>query len=103
MQVYRFEHMGRVCSGDYLENQWAAEEPFLIFKGYFILVMICIIYGMIGLVMLSVLMLALTLKYSKENGRESFINEAMKSVLNDRAVATNPTSEQLMSNSQLNP
>jgi hypothetical protein len=65
--------------------------------------MICIIYGMIGLVMLSVLMLALTLKYSKENGRESFINEAMKSVLNDRAVVTTPTSEQLISNSQLNP
>lgn len=85
MQVYRFEHMGRVCSGDYLDNKWAADEPYLVLKGYFILVMICIIYGMIVLVILSVLMLVLTLKYSKESGRQSFINDAMKSVLSDRA------------------
>ena len=88
MQLYRFEKLGRVCAGDFLpkETKWKDTEGYLLYKGYFITVMICIIYGMLGLMLLSVLLLALTLRYSKNNGdRTSFINEAMKSVLNDRS------------------
>ena len=64
--------MGKVCSGDYLyASKWDQEAPYLIIKGQFIYVMILIIYGMMGLVVFSVLVIALTLKYQNVNLRKS--------------------------------
>ena len=88
MQLYRFEHLGRVCAGDYLSEDTKWDTPgYLLYKGYFISVMVFVIYGMVGLMLLSVLLLALTLRYSKnkESGRQSFLNDAMKSVLENRS------------------
>ena len=38
MQCLRFRHMGKVCSGDYLDNKWAAspDPPYMIDQGSFI-------------------------------------------------------------------
>ena len=88
MQLYRFEHLGRVCAGDYLTEDAKWDTPgYLLYKGYFISVMVMVIYGMVGLMLLSVLLLALTLRYSKnkDSGRQSFLNDAMKSVLDNRS------------------
>ena len=74
MQLYRFEHMGKVCAGDYLYqdkfNQ-GDDSDYLVIKGQFIYVMILIIYGMIGFVVFSVVIIALTLKYQNVNIRKS--------------------------------
>ena len=59
--------MGQVCSGDFLETDdiFSAEVPYMPYKGRFILVIIIIIYAMIGLFLLSIFMLAMTLKYQE--------------------------------------
>ena len=69
-----------VCSGDYLsEDQKLIERNkplefriYLIEKGFFIYAMIMVIYGMIGLIFLSVICLACTLKYQKSKRSSSF-------------------------------
>ena len=81
MQLYRFTHDGRVCAGDYLDDQGkgifamakeSENEHYLIIQGYFILIMIIVYYSMIGLSILSIIVVALTLKYQKqENDRAS--------------------------------
>ena len=74
MQLYRFGHMGKVCAGDYLyQEKWneSVNEDYLVIKGQFIYVMILIIYGMMGFVVFSVIIIALTLKYQNGNLRKS--------------------------------
>ena len=63
MQLWRFEHEGRVCSGDFLTEdiKWNAPEPYMPVKGFFIMTIIKVIYGMIGLIFISVCLLAATL------------------------------------------
>ena len=63
MQLYRFEHLGKVCAGDY--NTSDDFEGYLPKKGLFIRIMIDIIYGMIGLTILSIICFALTISYKK--------------------------------------
>ena len=64
MQLFRFEKVGRVCAGDFLgEERWNAPEPYMPYKGNFILIIILIIYGMAGLFCLSIFCLAVTLKF----------------------------------------
>ena len=65
MQLWRFEHLGRVCSGDFLLPGEAAESPYMPMKGYFIRTIIFVIYGMFMLVFISILCLAATLKYQR--------------------------------------
>ena len=55
MQLYRFTHAGRVCSGDFLYNpDRDAKENYLIEAGYFINVLIWTYYSMIAVILLSV-------------------------------------------------
>ena len=67
MQLWRFEHEGQVCSGDFLpeDQKWSAQAPYMVSKGYFIKTIIYVIYGMVGLVILSVILIAITLKHQK--------------------------------------
>ena len=53
------------------QEKFKQEPPYLIIKGQFIYVMILIIYGMIGFVVFSVMIIALTLKYQNVNLRKS--------------------------------
>ena len=72
MQLWRFEHAGRMCSGDLLTpaDYWDAPAPYMPRKGFFIQLIIFIIYGMIVTVGVSVLAIAGTLKY-QQNKRMS--------------------------------
>ena len=72
MQLYRFTHYGKVCSGDYLEgseeensnySMASANQDYLIMQGYFIKIMIIIHYSMFALITLTILFVAATLKY----------------------------------------
>ena len=63
MQLYRFEHLGKVCAGDY--NASGDQAGYLPTKGLFIHLMIDIIYGMLGLIVLSIICLSLTFKYKQ--------------------------------------
>ena len=79
MNLWRFEHEGKVCSGDYLEEndrkeyaKMDGENGYMIKKGFFIYVIICVIYGMIGLVICSISLIACTFKYQKTKRSSSF-------------------------------
>ena len=71
MQLYRFEHMGRVCSGEFRPTALDSDSPefknYEIEKGRFIYVLIMVIYGMIALMVLSIVCLAFSLKYQRKN------------------------------------
>ena len=56
MQVWRWSHAGKVCSGDYLDDKDEADrEVYLIFEGKFIKAMLIAVYSVLGLSCLSVL------------------------------------------------
>ena len=59
MQVWRWSHAGRVCSGDYLENYDDADRSiYLIFEGKFIKAILITVYSVLALSCLSVIIVA---------------------------------------------
>lgn len=59
MQVWRWSHAGKVCSGDYLENKDDADRKiYLIFEGKFIKIILISIYSILALSCLSVIIVA---------------------------------------------
>ena len=88
MQLYRFTHDGKVCSGDYLvdsENEGVVDRAeqnadYLIVQGQFILVMIIMHYSMFGLVLLTIIFVAATLKYKKQGANENASSVAPSSL-----------------------
>ena len=68
MQLYRFTHNGRVCSGDYKgDDRDFTNREYLVEYGFFIYVLIWCYYSMIALLTISVSCFALTLKYHRNN------------------------------------
>jgi len=59
MQVWRWSHAGKVCSGDYLDNKDEADRNvYLIFEGNFIKAMLIAVYTVLGLSALSIVIVA---------------------------------------------
>ena len=60
MQLWRWEHSGRVCSGDYLDREVTEEDKdiYLIVEGKFIKWVLIIIYSVIGLGFLTICIVA---------------------------------------------
>jgi hypothetical protein len=55
MQVWRWSHAGKVCSGDYLDNlDDADKDVYLVFEGKFIKSILIVIYCILGISFLSV-------------------------------------------------
>jgi len=60
MQVWRWSHSGRVCSGDYLDNYDDGDDDvYLIFEGKFIKAMLITIYSIFGISFLSLLIVTI--------------------------------------------
>ena len=60
MQVWRWSHSGKVCSGDYLESYDDADEDvYLITEGKFIKAMLITIYSILGVSFLSIMIVAI--------------------------------------------
>ena len=69
LQLDRYTHNGRVCSGDFLSKEEAKNVDkrfYLTEAGFFIHVMILVYYGMIGLIVLSICCVALTLRFGQK-------------------------------------
>ena len=59
MQVWRWSHAGKVCSGDYLDNKDDADRTvYLIFEGNFIKAMLIAVYSILSLSALSIVIVA---------------------------------------------
>ena len=74
MQLFRFTHAGKVCAGEFLADDMDLDdipEPYMPAKGNFIFIMIMVIYGMVGLFLLSVFCLVLLSLSLKKNNRTS--------------------------------
>lgn len=60
MQVWRWSHSGKVCSGDYLDSYDDADEDvYLITEGKFIKAMLITIYSILGVSFLSIMIVAI--------------------------------------------
>ena len=60
MQIWRWSHSGRVCSGDYLASYDDGDtDVYLIFEGKFIKSMLITIYSILGLSFLSLCVVAI--------------------------------------------
>ena len=60
MQVWRWSHSGRVCSGDFLNDLDSADEDvYLVFEGRFIKIMLLIVYSVLGLSLLSIMIVSI--------------------------------------------
>jgi hypothetical protein len=58
MQIWRWSHGGRVCSGDYLsEDEVFDKNDYLIFEGKFIRGVLILIYSILGLSCLSIFLI----------------------------------------------
>ena len=60
MQVWRWSHAGRVCSGDFLEDRDSADKDvYLVFEGKFIKVMLIIVYSVLAMSCISILVVSI--------------------------------------------
>jgi len=59
MQVWRWSHSGRVCSGDFLDDLDSADKNvYLVFEGKFIKIMLLIVYSVLALSCLSIMIIS---------------------------------------------
>ena len=68
MQLWRWEHSGRVCSGDYLDYRPTDEDKdlYLITEGKFLAVILYIIYSIIGISLFTVCIVATCMRSNKK-------------------------------------
>ena len=70
MQLWRWQHSGRVCSGDYLEEVTEDDrEIYLITEGKFIKVILYIVYVLLGLAGLAFCIIAGCSMTSSDDGK----------------------------------
>ena len=62
MQIWRWSHAGKVCSGDLEEFNEADKDRYLVFEGKFIRSILITIYSILGLSFLSILVVAVCAK-----------------------------------------
>jgi len=67
MQLFRLDHAGMVCSGDYLskEEKNKKEGDYLIEEGLFLYIIIMAVYGLMAMSCISVCTIALCLSAKK--------------------------------------
>lgn len=60
MQVWRWSHAGRVCSGDFLDDKDNADKDvYLVFEGKFIKIMLIIVYSVLAMSCVSILVVSI--------------------------------------------
>jgi len=67
MQLFRLDHAGRVCSGDYLTSKEKdkKEDDYLITEGKFLFIIIMAVYGLMAMSCISICTIALCLSAKK--------------------------------------
>ena len=71
MQIWRWSHAGKVCSGDLEEFNEADKDRYLVFEGKFIRSILITIYSILGLSFLSILVVAVcAIKRHSEEDRK---------------------------------
>ena len=69
MNVWRWSHPGRVCSGDFLDDKEMADQGvYLIVEGRFIKIMLIIVYTIGGLSCLSIMIFSFCVYKSRPDG-----------------------------------
>lgn len=89
MQVWRWSHSGRVCSGDFLDDSDSADrDVYLIFEGRFIKIMLIIVYSILGMSCFSIMIVSICIyKRHKKEEQEEKGDESIVSALRGRDSA----------------
>lgn len=79
MQIWRWSHSGRVCSGDYLEDKQSADKDvYLILEGKFLEIMLITMYSLLGISFLSILIVGICV--CKRHRQEDKLFESQRSM-----------------------
>ena len=77
MQIWRWSHAGRVCSGDHIpDDQDCDEDLYLCFEGKFIKGMLITIYSIFGASLLSIIVVAICVHKKHVNEDKKAIEAA---------------------------
>lgn len=75
MQVWRWSHSGKVCSGEYIGTETVNPEDYLIFEGKFIKAILIAIYSVLGLSTLSILIVSICFYRRQRNALDEETND----------------------------
>ena len=92
MQVWRWSHSGRVCSGDFLDSYDDADEDvYLVFEGRFIKAILISIYSILGLSLISICIVSICVykRHAEEDRARAEEDRKTGSISENRISAFN--------------